>query len=156
MGDEYNPHGMSLNVGEGSEQMPPVVVSVINMKGGVGKSTITNLLGIHALGRGLNVLAVDLDPQANLSQSFMRGGYRQFLADKSPSIVEVFQGYSPPSGTVGVPQPVEPEDVAIRYFPITLAVFASPNLGGIPPLANSDRLAPICDSYPQDSIFRII
>ena len=128
--------------------MPPVVVSVINMKGGVGKSTITNLLGIHALRKGLNVLAVDLDPQANLSQSFMRGGYRQFLADKSPSIVEVFQGYSPPSGTVGVPQPVEPKDVAIRYFPITPGSFRlteswwNPTTGKLRPFSPNLRLIP--------------
>ena len=77
----------------------PVCISVINMKGGVGKTTIAALLGRHAsqfLGR--QVLAIDLDPQANLSQALMgEQSYRQFLNDKSPSIVEVFAGYQPPT-----------------------------------------------------------
>lgn len=91
----------------------PVVVSVINMKGGVGKSTIAHLLGRHGYFMGLNVLEVDLDPQANLSQSFMRETYKYFLQVKSPSIVEVFQGYLPPSQSVGTPQPLNPRD-AVR------------------------------------------
>ena len=47
----------------------PLCVAVINMKGGVGKTTIAALLGRHAFALGLKVLAVDLDPQANLSQA---------------------------------------------------------------------------------------
>lgn len=94
----------------------PVVVSVINMKGGVGKSTIAHLLGVHGYNRGLNVLEVDLDPQANLSQSFMREGYRQFLKDRSPSIVEVFQGYLPPSQSARAPRPLNPRDAIRRIY----------------------------------------
>jgi chromosome partitioning protein len=48
----------------------PICISVINLKGGVGKTTIAALLGRYAaqdLRR--RVLAVDLDPQANLSQA---------------------------------------------------------------------------------------
>ncbi len=72
----------------------PVCVSVINMKGGVGKTTIAAMLCWRAARSGRNVLAVDLDPQANLSQALMGDRrYRQFLNDRSPSIVEVFEGY---------------------------------------------------------------
>lgn len=72
----------------------PIVVSVINMKGGVGKSTITAMLARHAaLRENLKVLVVDLDPQANLSQAFMLERYNQFLDDKRPSIVDVFRGH---------------------------------------------------------------
>ena len=74
----------------------PVCVSVINMKGGVGKTTIAALLAEYASADlGLEVLAVDLDPQANLSQALMRD-YQEFLDEKRPSIVELFAGYSPP------------------------------------------------------------
>ncbi len=44
----------------------PEVISIINLKGGVGKTTITIALGeIMALNHGLKVLIIDLDPQTN-------------------------------------------------------------------------------------------
>ena len=75
----------------------PVCVSVINMKGGVGKTTTVALLGRHAAYADLRVLVVDLDPQANLSQAYMGNAYVQFLESEEPSIVEVFDGYRPPT-----------------------------------------------------------
>ena len=94
----------------------PVCISVINMKGGVGKTTIAALLGRHASVRmGLDVLAIDLDPQANLSQAILGGHrYRSFLEDQSPSVVEIFQGYQPPVAGVGAPIPLDDlDDVAV-------------------------------------------
>src|SRR5690606_10436437 len=79
-----------------------VAVCVINLKGGVGKSTITALLARRAFSnRKLNVLAVDLDPQANLSQALLGDNYVKFLKEGYPSIVEVFNGYRPPTTTSG-------------------------------------------------------
>ena len=82
----------------------PVCVSVINMKGGVGKTTIAALLARQAaLWRDLNTLAVDLDPQANLSQALMGANrYEQFLDNKAPSIVEVFNGYQSASSPLDI------------------------------------------------------
>ncbi len=75
----------------------PLVVCVINLKGGVGKSTIAALLARRAYSqRRKDVLAIDIDPQANLSQALMRSQYTTFLKNKEPSIVEVFSGYKPP------------------------------------------------------------
>ena len=74
-----------------------VAISVINMKGGVGKTTILALL-CQRFARSFRVLAIDLDPQANLSQALMgETGYKRFLDDQSPSVVEVFKGYQPPN-----------------------------------------------------------
>lgn len=85
------------------------------MKGGVGKTTVAALLGRYAsLALRLNVLAIDLDPQANLSQAFMRDRYRQFLADQSPSVVELFNGFRPPSPSSSSPTPLAVDDVVIR------------------------------------------
>ena len=92
----------------------PVAVSVINLKGGVGKSTIAALLGRYASLRGLKVLMIDLDPQANLSQAFMPRTYRKFLEDRRPSIVEVFRGYLPPAAGFGSTRPLDSDDVVIR------------------------------------------
>lgn len=54
-----------------------VVVTIMNMKGGVGKTTLaTNFSGLVSQfnlgGKGpFKVLAIDYDPQFNLSQSFL-------------------------------------------------------------------------------------
>lgn len=47
------------------------ITSVINYKGGVGKTTITANLAAELAYRGHNVLLVDLDPQASLTFSFV-------------------------------------------------------------------------------------
>ena len=100
---------------EGSKAKVPVCISVINMKGGVGKTTIAALLGRYAsVTLGVDVLAVDLDPQANLSQAFMRDAYEEFLADQSPSVVELFNGFRPPSSATPSPKPIELDDVIVR------------------------------------------
>jgi chromosome partitioning protein len=46
------------------------IISVINYKGGVGKTTITANLAAELAFRGQSVLAIDLDPQASLTFSF--------------------------------------------------------------------------------------
>ena len=46
-------------------------VSVINYKGGVGKTTITANLAAELAWRGHSVLLIDLDPQASLTFSFL-------------------------------------------------------------------------------------
>ena len=93
----------------------PVVVSVINMKGGVGKTTVAALLARYAaLELGFKVLAIDLDPQANLSQAFMGPRrYQQFIDDKSPSIVEIFNGRRSPTFGSRSPGPLDINDILV-------------------------------------------
>jgi hypothetical protein len=87
-----------------SKDMHPIVVCVINLKGGVGKSTISALLARRGYThRNLDVLAIDLDPQANLSQGLMHDDYTDFLRQQRPSIVEIFNGYVPPRSGTSVP-----------------------------------------------------
>ena len=101
----------------------PLCVAVINLKGGVGKTTIAALLGRHAVGAlGLKVLAVDLDPQANLSQAYMLRTYQQFIRSSRPSIVEVFSGMHPPAPGKPSPTPLKIEDA--------VAPIISANKGG--------------------------
>ena len=94
------------------EMKMPVVASVINLKGGVGKTTIVALLSRYAARCGLKVLAVDLDPQANLSQALMNLlEYKQFMEGGEPSIVELFNGITPPSKDKPAPSPLKAEEV---------------------------------------------
>lgn len=48
------------------------IISVINYKGGVGKTTVTSNLASEMARRGKRVLAIDLDPQTNLTFSYMK------------------------------------------------------------------------------------
>lgn len=49
------------------------VISFINMKGGVGKTTLTKEISYYlSLVKQKKVLVVDIDPQANLTQSFFK------------------------------------------------------------------------------------
>lgn len=55
------------------------IISFINMKGGVGKTTLAKDLGFFLANiRNKRILFIDLDPQSNLTQSFFRRyGYLQ-------------------------------------------------------------------------------
>lgn len=54
-------------IANGSDGLKSVVVSVINHKGGVGKSTAVSNISASLAFYGLRVLVVDADPQANTS-----------------------------------------------------------------------------------------
>ena len=51
------------------------VISVINYKGGVGKTTLTSNIAGELAFRGYDVLMIDLDPQASLTFSFIDPEY---------------------------------------------------------------------------------
>ena len=52
---------------------PKICLSIINIEGGVGKTSVVALLGRYAsIYLGLDVHAIYLDPHVNLSQAFIR------------------------------------------------------------------------------------
>ena len=89
------------------------VVSMINMKGGVGKSTLTfNLAWRSAWQEKLRVLAVDLDPQANLSQYFLGAQkYLELIKPGSKTVVDIFEQFSAPNSISAAPTLVKPNEV---------------------------------------------
>lgn len=88
-------------------------VSLINMKGGVGKTTLAfNLSWYCAWQANLRVLAVDLDPQANLSQYLMGAKkYLEYISAEEPTIVEIFEQFSAPKSRKGSPTLILPDEV---------------------------------------------
>ena len=75
------------------------IISVVNHKGGVGKTTSVVSLGVALSQRGRRVLLVDLDPQRNLTdtlsvQSSGRTLYEALRERKDLPIVEVRPGLS--------------------------------------------------------------
>jgi chromosome partitioning protein len=93
-------------------------VSLINMKGGVGKTTLAfNLSWYSAWRANLKVLAVDLDPQANLSQYFMGAkNYLTYLNEDRGTIVEIFEQFSAPKPKKGSPALVSPGNVIHKLY----------------------------------------
>src|ERR1700743_699683 len=66
--------------------MPPVTLAVLSQKGGTGKTTTVRTLTDVFRRVGLSVLAVDLDPQGNLSD------YLDVDPDASPTSADVLSG----------------------------------------------------------------
>lgn len=67
------------------------VISILNMKGGVGKTTITvNLAYYLAAFEKKNVLIIDFDPQANASSAFLDYEVYDKLMEQRKVISEIF------------------------------------------------------------------
>ncbi|MFP2897799.1 ParA family protein [Corallococcus sp. 4LFB] len=69
------------------------VISVINYKGGVGKTTVSANLAAEMAFRGKKVLAIDLDPQASLTFSFLRVDDWRRLFEKTKTIKSWFDAF---------------------------------------------------------------
>lgn len=91
------------------------VVSLINMKGGVGKTTLAMQLAHAADAAKLRVLAIDLDPQSNLSQALMGPReYKKHLQSNKPTVAQIFDDYVPTSGESGSPKLLNVEKLILK------------------------------------------
>lgn len=83
-----------------------VCVSMINMKGGVGKTTLATQIAWYATRKlDMKVLLVDLDPQANASQSVMSPQtYVSYLDGGGLTVHDIFEQFTPTGTASGKPQ----------------------------------------------------
>jgi chromosome partitioning protein len=69
------------------------VVSVLNYKGGVGKTTVAANIGAELANRGRRVLLIDMDPQASLTLSFYASDELAKEFTDSGTILHWFQAF---------------------------------------------------------------
>jgi chromosome partitioning protein len=73
----------------------PTTISLLNMKGGVGKSTLAVNLAWQFFQFGKRVLVVDLDPQFNASQYMLGGGgYTTLSKSNAPTTWDIFEQHT--------------------------------------------------------------
>lgn len=85
----------------------------MNMKGGVGKTTLATQIAWHAaVELDKKVLLIDLDPQANASQSVMSPkAYVDYLNRGGLTVAELFEQFTPTTETAGSPKNIKPADL---------------------------------------------
>ncbi len=83
-----------------------VCVSLINMKGGVGKTTLASQIAWYAVRRmDKKVLLIDLDPQANASQSVMSPEkWVTYLVDGGLTVADIFEQFTPTGTAICSPK----------------------------------------------------
>jgi chromosome partitioning protein len=99
------------------------VVAVLNMKGGVGKTTICANLGLSLFeNREVGTLLIDLDPQFNLTQGLLT---RSEYDERKNSAQTIYSAMEPPSdvGLFDVATSTQPppkcEDLSYGFFYLT-------------------------------------
>jgi chromosome partitioning protein len=87
-----------------------VCVSMINMKGGVGKTTLVSQIAWWAtMELDKKVLLIDLDPQANASQSVMSPrSYVSYLDSGGVTVADIFEQFTPTGTAAGSPRKLDP------------------------------------------------
>lgn len=90
------------------------IISFVNMKGGVGKTTLAvNVADVLSRRLGKRVLLVDLDPQFNATQSLYSGeAYLELRKKGADTIYDVFANLAPIISLVDGVKSTEPKKLA--------------------------------------------
>jgi chromosome partitioning protein len=126
-----------------------LAIAIVNMKGGVGKTTTAVHLASGLARRGSRVLLVDCDPQGNIGHALgVRGG---------PTIRELMTGEAPPDAVIlrGVRERLDVIPCSPASFGLDMQLAAAPARETILArrlLGLSDYDAVILDSSPAMSL----
>lgn len=76
--------------------MTATIISILNMKGGVGKTTVTTNISVELFNRNKRVLVIDVDPQFNSTQTLMKFFEKKLdtyfdLRDEDKTLARVFK-----------------------------------------------------------------
>lgn len=91
------------------------VISLINMKGGVAKTTLSiNIADCLCSRKNHSVLLIDVDPQFNATQCLMSGEqYVDHIKNQRDTIVNIFdRNYRPTIGIVDGPEVIKPKNLS--------------------------------------------
>lgn len=107
------------------------VLAFFNNKGGVGTTSLVYHLSWMFAARGIRVVAVDLDPQANLTAAFLDENTLESIWEQSDSPRTIYQCLKPLTEVGDLQEPIlspidsnlylAPGDVALAGFEDTLA-----------------------------------
>ena len=119
-------------------------IALINMKGGVGKSTLTVNLAWEVATQPWHkkVLVIDLDPQFNCTQYLMQDReIEHILADERPTVWHIFEQHTSVPGRSA--SPLDPVDALVGIYgrdprPSWVDTLLAAELGR-PPYQPSDR-----------------
>jgi chromosome partitioning protein len=118
------------------------IIAITNGKGGVGKTTTSRHLIFSAIERGLRTLAVDLDPQGNLTNSLL---YQHRLSQPDAERIAVALSW----GQMGLPD-VAPAASAHLLYQSDSAVEPMPITEGVSLIGATPELADVL-TWPLES-----
>ncbi|MEE5988195.1 AAA family ATPase [Ligilactobacillus equi] len=134
--------------------MTATVMSFANFKGGVGKTTSVSLVGYNLAKKGYKVLAIDLDPQANLTSIYLKttnpGGIPTVEAKQS-LMSAIVEDISLDETIVSIRENLDlvPNSMDFSYFPRFLESNFSDEIDRVAFLKK--KIAPLKEKY--DFIF---
>ena len=98
-----------------------VCVSLINMKGGVGKTTLASQIAWYAVMQmNKKVLLIDLDPQSNASQSVMSPQtWVTYLDEGGLTVANIFEQFTPAGTASGSPKKLDYSKVIFNRIEYT-------------------------------------